>query len=168
MKLTFLATLLLSCAPLWRAQAQTSAYVDFTASKFTNLVDTNYLYGPTFGVSGHLVGTKRVALSYDVRGQILGTSQKYDSVAVGPRAQIHFKSFVPYGEFLIGFARYNDGAGHSSTDSEIDANAGVERTIKGPVSWRIFEYGYKEYFGLGGQFNPKSFSTGVAYAIGKR
>jgi hypothetical protein len=168
MKQVLFAAVALLCAPVWRAQAQVSAYVDFTAAKFTNLAGTNYLYGPTFGVSGRVADSKRIVLSLDARGQVLGTSQKYNSIAVGPLVQIRIKGLNPYGEFLVGFARYNDGAGNATTDAEMNFNAGIERAVKGPLSWRIFEYGYKQYYALGGQFNPKSFSTGIVYTIGGR
>ena len=168
MKRVLLIAVALLCAQVWKAQAQTSFYVDLTATKFTNLVATNYLYGTTFGVSGYLVGSKRIVLGYDARGQVLGTSQKYDSVAVGPRASVRVKGLKTYGEFLVGFARYNDGAGNSTTDAEIDFNAGIEKTIKGPISWRVFEYGYKQFYAYGGEYNPKSFSTGVVYTIGSK
>ena len=168
MKLAIFAAVALLCAPGWRAQAQSSAYVDITAAKFTNPLGTNYLYGPTFGVSSRVVSGKRIVLSFDARGQVLGTSQKYDSIAIGPRAQVRFKGLNPYGEFLVGFARYNDGAGNATTDAEINLNSGIEHVIKGPISWRIFEFGYKQYYGLGGQFNPKSFSTGIVYTIGSK
>jgi len=168
MKLALFAAVALLCAPVWRAHAQASAYVDLTAAKFTGSAGSNYLYGPTFGVSGPVAGSERIVLSFDARGQVLGTSQKYDSIAVGPRVRVRIKGLDPYGEFLVGFARYNDGAGNATTDAEINFNAGIERAIKGPISWRIFEYGYKQYYALGGQFNPKSFSTGIVYTIGAR
>ena len=150
MKLALFAAGALLCAPVWRAQAQASAYVDMTATRFTDSAGTNYLYGPTFGVSGRVAGSKRIVLSFDARGQVLGTSQKYDSIAVGPLVRVRIKRLNPYGELLVGFARYNDGAGNATTDAEINFNAGIERAIKGPLSWRIFEYGYKQYYALGG------------------
>ena len=79
---------------------------------------------------------------------------------------MRIKHFEPYVGFLIGFARYNDGVGHATTDAQLAVNAGVTRAIRGRFGWHIFEYGYKQYYALGGQFNPKTFSTGLTYTLG--
>jgi hypothetical protein len=103
---------------------------------------------------------------------LLGKSQRLDGVALGPKIgfTLH-KNYGIYGEFLVGFARYNDGLGNpasASTDSQIQLNAGIDRRVTPRLDWRVFEYGYQQYYGLGGEYNPKTFSTGVVLYLQKR
>ena len=152
------------------AVSQVSAYVEFSASKLTNLVQTNVLYGPTLGITAELTHGRHFRLGGDVRGEIYGTKQRLDAAALGPRATVSLRRYEGYGEFLIGFGRYNDGLGNVSsatTDSLIEIDGGIDRTITSRISWRIFEYGYKQFYGLGGQFNPKTFSTGLVFHVTK-
>lgn len=149
------------------AGAQASVYVDFSASKLTNLVDTTVLYGPTVGLSGQVAKLHNVNLSADFRGSFLGGSGKrLDGLVIGPRASFVTHRFEPYAEFMVGFARFNDGLGaknSSSTDSELEFNGGVDRRVTKRFDWRVFEFSYGQYYGLGGEYNPKTFSTGIVF-----
>ena len=37
----------------------------------------------------------------------------------------------------------------------------TNRQISKRFDWRVFDFGYQQYYGLGGEFKPKTFSTGV-------
>ncbi len=153
------------------ASAQVAFYGDFSASKLTNLTNTYVLYGPTVGLQDDL-GTKfGLTGGFDIRGGFYGGSQRLDEISFGPRVSGHVKGFMPYGEFLVGLARYNDGLGRKSsgtTDEQFELNVGLDRMITPRFDVRFFEFGYQEYFALGGQFNPKTFSAGVVYHLRKR
>jgi hypothetical protein len=153
------------------AQAQVSAYADFTASKLTNLVGTSVLYGPTIGLTATVVPLSHIKIGVDLRGSFLGASQRLDGIALGPSFAFSVKGLKPYAEILVGFARYNDGLGNPSsatTDGQLDFNGGVDKRITDHIDWRIFEFGYEQYYALGGQFNPKNFSTGIVYHFAQK
>jgi len=154
-----------------KAHSQVSFYGDFSASKLTYLSNTTILYGPTVGafVDFHQLGP--VKLSADFRGSFLGASgTRLDGVFVGPRfaTSVKLLKLKPYAEFMVGFARYNNGLNQvasSSTDAEIQVNAGVDRPVTKRFDWRVFEYSYSQYYGLSGEYNPKTFSTGVVFHL---
>ncbi|SNS37215.1 hypothetical protein SAMN05421770_101700 [Granulicella rosea] len=162
------------------ALSQVSVYVDFSASKLTGNSAaypaagqlTNVLYGPTVGVTKSLVGGHHLFLAADIRGTFTGGSgQRMDGVVVGPRVAIPVKKFAPYIEGMVGFARYNDGRNtsvSSTTDAQIQINSGIDYQVSKQFDWRAFEYGYEQFYGIGGNFNPKTFSTGIVYHIGGR
>jgi opacity protein-like surface antigen len=159
----------LTLAP--RAKAQAAIYGEFSGTAFTNLAGTNYAFGGTTGVLAD-VGTlfHRVTVTGDVQGRFLhDSSENFDSVTIGPRLEVPLKrGLVPYGEFMIGFARYNNnGLGISTTDSTIQLNGGVAKHLS-PHWDGVLEYSYSQFEGLGGQFNPKSVSIGAIYHFTKR
>jgi hypothetical protein len=150
---------------------QVSFYGDFSASKLTYLSNTNVLYGPTIGSFIDFASVKHINFSADIRGTFVGAGGvRLDGVVVGPRVAtaIKFQKLKPYAEFMVGFARYNNGqnaVASSSTDSEIQVNTGVDRPVARLIDWRVFEYSYAQYYGLGGQYNPKTFSTGIVFHL---
>lgn len=153
------------------AHSQVSFYGDFSASKLTYLSNTNVLYGPTIGSFVDVATFGPVKFSADIRATFVGANGvRLDGVVVGPRfaTAIKFQKLNPYAEFQVGFARYNNGmnaVASSSTDSEIQINTGVDRPIAKKFDWRIFEYGYSQYYGLNGQYHPKTFSTGIVFHL---
>jgi hypothetical protein len=162
------ALLALSLAAACPAHAQVSAYADFTAAKLTNLVGTKVLYGPSIGLTATLVPLSHLKIGVDLRGSFLGGSQRLDGLALGPIFTFSVKGLKPYAEILVGFARYNDGLGTSTsttTDGQLNFAGGIDKHITGHFDWRIVEYDYEQYYALGGQFNPKNFSTGVVYHL---
>ena len=153
------------------ALAQVDAYADFSASKLTNLDSTRVFYGPTIGVSAHVASPAHMRLSGDIRATLYGGSNHLYGLAVGPKVSFLTHRLQPYAEFLVGYARYNDGLGRPSsgtTDAQLQVNFGVDRAVTHKFDWRVFEFGYEQYYALGGQFNPKTFSTGVVYHLGRR
>jgi hypothetical protein len=174
MKLRWLLVFALAVLTGGQASAQVSAYVDFSASKLTGLGTngseaTNVLYGPTIGLTAHVAGLKRLQFAADLRAGFYGSGQKLDEIALGPKASLGVRKFTVYTEFLVGFGRYNDGLGHSasaSTDAQIELNSGIDRRVTKRFDWRVFEYGYEQYYGLGGNYNPKTFSTGLVFHLG--
>ncbi len=160
------ALLALCLAGASPAQAQVSAYADFTAAKLTNLVSTSVLYGPTIGLTATLAPLPKVKIGVDLRGTFLGGKKRLDGLAIGPVFAFSMKGVKPYAELLVGYARYNDGLGNPSsatTDGQLDLVAGIDKHINSHIDWRVFEFGYEQYYALGGQFNPKNFSTGLVY-----
>ena len=174
MRFRGLVVLALAVAMGKAASAQVSAYVDFSASKLTgglSTTTTNVLYGPTIGISAQVAQKAHLKLSADIRAAFYGDSMKLDQVAIGPKVGLPLKKYEVYTEFLVGFARYNDGLGHSTsaaTDAQIEINSGIDRRITQRLDWRVFEFGYEQYYGQGGEFNPKTFSTGVVLHLGAR
>lgn len=156
------------------AVSQVSAYAEFSASKLTGGISTqttSVLYGPTFGITAQLANKPRLKFYGDVRAGLYGTSQRLDGVAVGPKIGYPIKKFEAYAEALVGFARYNDGLGNkasATTDAQIQFNFGADRRVTERLDWRVFEFGYEQYYALGGVYNPKTFSTGVVVHLGKR
>ena len=153
------------------AHSQVSFYGDFSASKLTYQSNTNVLYGPTIGVFIDLKNLGPVNFSGDIRGSFVGASGvRLDGLVVGPRlaTSVKFLKLKPYAEFMVGFARYNNGqnvVASASTDAEIQINGGIDRPIAKLFDWRVFEYSYAQYYGLGGQYNPKTFSSGVVFHL---
>jgi hypothetical protein len=151
-----------------RAQA---LYGQFSASPWTNLVGTNYLYGATAGalIDGPLL-FGHMRLSGDVQARFVGTSvERYDGAAVGPRCSVPLRhGIAPYGEFLVGFARYsNRNEGGATTDATVQINAGIAKRIS--AHWDVTaDYSYAQYYALSGEYNPKTYSVGTIFHLVKR
>ena len=146
-------------------------YGQFSASQMTSLAGTNDLYGATTGVL--LDGPTlfhHMVISADIQGRFVGKSgEKLDGITAGPRftfSEAH--GISPYGEFLVGFARYNNPAeGNPTTDSTIQINAGVAKRISS--HWDLsLDYSYAQYYALGGEYNPKTYSFGTVFHFKKR
>lgn len=159
------------------AFSQVSVYVDLSASKLTGgtpqyTVATDVLYGPTVGITKSFVGGHHMSLGGDIRGTFVGgAGKRLDGLVVGPRFALAVKKFSPYIEGMVGFARYNDGLNtktSSTTDAQIQVNSGIDYKLSKSFDWRAFEYGYSQFYGNSGNYNPKTFSTGVVYHIGGR
>ncbi len=174
MKFLWLVVLALGAAVARPASAQISAYVELSASKLTGgltTTTTNVLVGPTIGVSAQLVEKGHLKFSGDLRAGFYGGSMRLDELAIGPKVALSIRKYEAYGEFLVGFGRYNNGQNlpaSSSTDSQIEINIGLDRPITKRFDWRVFEFGYEQYYGQGGEFNPKTFSTGIVAHLGSR
>lgn len=159
------------------AFSQVSAYVDFSATKLTGntpqlTVATDVLYGPTVGITKSLIGGHHMFLAGDIRGTFVGgAGKRLDGAVVGPRVAFPIKKLSPYVEGMVGFARYNDGLNtktSSTTDAQIQINGGIDYRLSKSFDWRAFEYGYSQFYGNGGNYNPKTFSTGVVFHISGR
>lgn len=161
------------------SQAQVSVYGEFSASDFHNLVSRDFLYGATGGLlyDGPTI-FHHVVVSADIQGRFVnGAGDTWNGITVGPRFTVPFKHFgriAPYGEFLVGFARFNgnqasyieNGSG-VTTDSTIQVNAGVSKPIS-PRFDVVADYSYAQYYAYGGQYNPKTFSLGTIFHFTKR
>jgi len=151
------------------ASSQVSVYADFSASKLTGgLVNptTNVLYGPTIGLTAVLGTKKNLVLSGDLRTGFYGNGARLSQAAVGPKLGLNVRNFQAYTEILVGFGRYNNGTGAASTDAQTEVNCGLDLRGKGILDWRVFDFGYEQYYGLGGIYNPKTFSTGIVIHLG--
>jgi hypothetical protein len=171
MKFGWLLVFVLGAAVAKPASAQVSVYADLSASKLTGGLGTqttNVLYGPTIGLTARIAGNKHLNLSGDVRTGFYQHSAGLDEVAFGPKVGFAVKKFEPYAEVLVGFGRYNDPNHAASTDAQMEVNCGLDWKRPGRIDWRVFEYGYQQYYGNGGEFNPKTFSTGLVFHLGKR
>jgi hypothetical protein len=165
-------------APMSKARAQAALYGEFSVSDLHNLVSTDYLYGGTAGIlyEGPTV-FKHVLISGDLQGRFLRKStapnhpgpELYNGITVGPRFSVPLKHGIsPWGEFLLGFARYDSGAVHgSTTDSTIEINGGVTKVVS-PHWDGVADFSYAQYYGLGGEYNPKTYSIGAVYHFSKR
>jgi len=153
------------------AHSQVSFYGDFSASKLTYQSNTNVLYGPTIGAFVNVANFKFIKFSGDIRGTFTGSSGvRLDGLVVGPRLEtdLKFLKLKPYAEFMVGFARYNNGLNQvasSSSDSQLQAIGGVDRPITKLFDWRVFDYSYMQYYGARQLYNPQTFSTGVVFHL---
>jgi hypothetical protein len=171
MKFGWLLVFALGAAVAIPASAQVSVYGDFSASKLTGGLTTQtttVLYGPTIGLTARIAGNKHLNLSGDLRSGFYHHSAGLDELAVGPKLGLGIKKFEVYSEVLVGFGRYHDNNNAASTDAQMEVNIGLDWKRSGPIDWRVFEYGYQQFYGLGGEFNPKTFSTGLVVHLGKR
>lgn len=158
-----------------KAKAQVAFYGEFSESVMTNEHTTFYLPGVTAGVllDGPTV-LHHLTISADLQGRFLNkSSARVNGVAGGPRFTLALKhGWAPYGEFLVGFARYyNNGFPQdvpgSTTDSLIQTNGGVARRIS-PHFDAVMDFSYEQYYAMGGEYNPKTASVGVIYHLNKR
>ncbi len=86
---------------------------------------------------------------------------------MGPRLRVALSKAQFYGEFLTGFARFHDSQGIGvtpTTDGQIEIVAGVDYGLSRRFAAR-FEYNYQQFYGIGGQFNPKTFSSGLVFLL---
>jgi hypothetical protein len=165
-----LALLLTGVVSFRTAQAQASVYGEFSASEFHNLVSNNMLYGATTGIlydgakiHGHVI------VAADIQGRFVRLNgQSLNGITIGPRFEVPLRhGWAPYGEFTVGFARYNSPITVSSTDSTIQLNSGLAKQLSSHLD-AVVDYSYAQYYGQGGQFNPKTFSIGGIYHFNKR
>lgn len=157
------------------AYGQANLYVQFSESKMANLISTQYLPGTTVGVM--LEGATilhHVLISADIQGRFVDSSSlKLNGTVAGPRFSVPMKHGVaPYGEFMVGFARLyssmpSTNFNGSTTDSEIQINAGLAKRISSHWDATV-DYSYAQYYGLGGMYNPKTFSIGTIFHFQKR
>ena len=153
------------------ARGQAAVYGQFSVSDLTNLVQTDLLYGATTGVI--LQGPTlrhRIIFSADVQGRfVFKNGESLNGLTVGPRISVPIKyRLTPYGEFMVGFVRYYSSTiPVRTTDSTIQINAGVVRSLSSRWDASL-DYSYAQYYALGGQYNPKTFSVGAIYHFKKR
>ena len=72
----------------------------------------------------------------------------------------------PFAEFMVGFARYNDSHGLSTTDNTWQANGGATKYLS-PRWDALLDYSYAQYGVNNGEFNPKTISIGAALPLCK-
>ncbi|HZL26331.1 MAG TPA: outer membrane beta-barrel protein [Acidobacteriaceae bacterium] len=154
------------------SHAQVAAYGEFSVSDLHNLVSQDFLLGATTGVlvdGPHIF--RALLVSADIQGRFVRKSgESLNGVTVGPRFSLSpkFGGLAPYAEFMVGFARYNNpNNGGPTTDSTIQVNGGVTKRVS--PRWDVAaEYSYSQYYALGGQYNPKTYSIGAVYHFTKR
>lgn len=170
-KAALLATgVVLALAPTL-ARAQASVYAEFSTSDLKGGVQTNYLYG---GTTGLLVdGPKlfhKVLLQANLQGRFV---QKYGESlyggTVGPRFVMPFqgKGFRPYAEFLVGFARFDNGVPNNrlvTTDNTFQVGVGATRHIRGRFDG-VVDFSYAQYGAENGQYNPHTFGAGILFHL---
>jgi hypothetical protein len=171
MKFRWLLVFALGVAVAKPASSQVSVYTVFSASKLTGgLVNptTTVLYGPTIGLTADLARKKNLILSGDLRTGYYSYSNgaHLTQAAIGPKLGLDVKNFQAYAEILVGFGRYNGETIAASTDAQTEVNCGLDLRGKGILDWRVFDFGYEQYYGLGGIYNPKTFSTGIVIHLG--
>lgn len=173
MKRFVLLFLLLTAGALPAAlHAQVSAYGEFSATRaYGPSADQNaYLYGVTTGVV--IDGPRKgpVLLSADIQGRFVeGSGRNFNGVTVGPRVSfpMHHGRLTPFAEFMVGFARWKSPTQTASTDSTIQINGGVAKAVN--ARWDIVaDYSYSQFYGYGGEYNPKTVSLGLVYHFVKR
>jgi len=176
MKYGWLVLLLLVVSiPPTKANAQASVYGQFSATDLKNLASTDLLFGGTVGLILDGPTWHRMQISADIQGRFVRKSgESLNGAAAGPRFSFPLKKhgLTPYGEFLVGFARYNNSIYAyqpmgATTDSQIQVNGGVAKKLS-PHWDASVDYSYSQYYALGGEYNPKTFSVGAIYHFVKR
>jgi hypothetical protein len=152
------------------AQAQVAVYGEFSVSDFASPTGTNYLPGVTAGLlydSAKIYN--RVTVAADLQGRFVRVKgQSLNGITIGPRFEVPLRhGFSPYGEFLFGFARYDSDSTGASSDGTLQINAGLARQFSPHIDG-VVEYSYAQYYGLSGEYNPKTFSIGAVYHLTKR
>jgi hypothetical protein len=173
MKRGWMALLLLVgfAAPV-ALHAQASVYGEFSTTRFFGTNEQSTFFGGTVGVliDGPTIFHK-ILVSSDIQGRFVGSNgEKLDGATVGPRFSLplHRVNLTPYGEFMVGFARYGGGpAGIASTDYMFQGNAGVSKQLS-PRWDGVVEFSYAGFGYNVGEFNPKTFSIGGVYHFVKR
>jgi opacity protein-like surface antigen len=154
-----------------RAEAQVAAYGEFNGALFTNSA-ANYALGGTAGVVVDTVTPFRhLVIATDLQGRFLNDSvESLNGGSLGARVKVPmFKGrLTPYGDFLIGFARYNNASAKiSTTEFTYQADGGVAKQLTS--HWdAVLEYSYEQFSVLGGPSNPQTFSIGAMYHFTKR
>ena len=93
-----------------KANAQAEVYGDFSATDISNAVNTDVLYGAATGLVIDGPTWHHMVISADIQARFVGKSgETLYGVGAGPRFSFPLKKhgLTPYGEFLVGFARYN-------------------------------------------------------------
>jgi hypothetical protein len=112
----------------------------------------------------------KAVVSGDIQGRFVGKSgERMDGLTVGPRFSVPLKhkTLTPYAEFMVGFARYNDSHGYSSTDNTFQINGGIAKQITPRLDIAL-DYSYAQFGFNFGQFTPKSYSGGLVYHFASR
>jgi len=156
-----------------QAEAQAEAYGQFSVTDLTNLASTDLLYGATTGLVIDGPTWHHMVIAADIQGRFVRKSgESLNGVGAGPRFSFPMKhGLTPYGEFLVGFARYNTNYVKNqigaTTDSQIQINGGLAKRVT--PRWDVTaDYSYSQYFALGGEYNPKTFSVGAMFHFVKR
>jgi hypothetical protein len=151
--------------------AQIGVYVEGTASDLQQGPGGNYLYGGTVGLLAEGPRFWKIAhLSADIQSRfVTNAGERLVGVAVGPRLSLSINKLhlAPYGEFMVGFARYRDSAAPgalNTTDNQWQANGGVVRRLS-PRLDAVVDYDYSQYGTENGKYNPKHFSAGIIFHI---
>jgi opacity protein-like surface antigen len=157
-----------------KAEGQAEVYGQFSVTDLTNLTSTDLLYGATTGLVIDGPTWHHMVICADIQGRFVRKSgEELNGAAAGPRFSFPLKKhgLTPYGEFLVGFARYNTtiypAQNGATTDSQIQINVGVAKQVSS--RWDIsVDYSYSQYYALGGEYNPKTFSVGAVFHFVKR
>jgi hypothetical protein len=151
-------------------------YGEVTAAKFAG-ANTSWMYGPTFGLY-YDYGFGPVALGFDVRASFLGhgdtngagSNESVKTGLLGVRGAItpHVLPFKPYGEALGGFGTVTGGEGAARTSGGHFAYqlvGGLDFTFIPRFDWRVVEFSYGRFSGLGDSYATKSLSTGLVFRL---
>jgi Outer membrane protein beta-barrel domain len=162
------------------AHAQVSFYGEFSADYLKGGPQTDVLYGGAGGVvfDGPKVLHDVLLFSGDIQvnsgyssagGGGYRTGEEYTALTFGPRVTLErtILKFAPYGQFNVGFARYDDNFSHSSTDNVYGVQVGATRKISPRLDF-LADYSYSNYGYNIRQYTPQTFGVGVAFHLTKR
>ena len=149
------------------SRAQVAVYGEFTGAQLQGGPQGDNLFGVTTGVLFEGATTHHLKLSADIEGRFLSHSgERLDSVTVGPRIGFgHLLGFSPYVGFNVGFGRYNNGAGFSTTDNLYGAQGGLTHHLSNRFDV-VLDYQYNFYGYNTGFYQPQTYSAGLIYHFG--
>ena len=153
------------------ARAQLAVYGSFSASDF-KLPHVGWQYGTTFGAYYDRWSIPFFAYGLDARGTVVGSGNTHIySGLVGPQIRFkpHILPFMPYVEAVVGAGNVQTGQGSTQNDItkfEYQFLGGVDWTILPRIDWRVAEFSYGSFSGLGrSSLNPNTLSTGIVFRL---
>jgi hypothetical protein len=154
------------------SRAQIGVYASFSAAKYDLPNNTDWTYGPTFGLYDDAFHLPIITVGFDARAAILGSEEttRLISGMAGPRLSAHLPliPLKPYVEGLVGVGHVTTGQGFARIDDlflNTGVAAGADLTFFPRFDWRIVEYSYSRFPSLNGGTNQKTLSTGLVFRL---
>jgi hypothetical protein len=158
--------LLLSFTMVPAAKGQLGLYGGFSAAN-TNIPNSKWLYGTTFGGYYNAYHVPLVNVGLDARVSILDGSNTVNGL-VGPRVEVHIPFLKPYLEGLIGASNISGGQGvtaFSQTAFSYGFTAGADLTILPRIDWRVVDYSYVRTPSVVTGTNQDILTTGIVLRL---
>ena len=153
-----------TCMPA--AKAQVGLYGGFSAAN-TNIPNSKWLYGTTFGGYYNALHVPLISLGLDARVSILDGSNTVNGLA-GPRLELHIPFLKPYIEGQVGASHISGGQGvttFNQTAFSYGFAAGADLTILPRIDWRVVDYNYIRTPSVVAGTNQDVLTTGIVIRL---
>jgi hypothetical protein len=149
-------------------RAQVGVYGGFSATKL-DVPQADWIEGASFGAYYNTVHLPVVNFGFDLRGSVLGGggATQVKSGLAGPRVVAHLPvvPLHPYVEGLVGAGDVKFGQGLAARDAThlgYGLAAGVDFTFFPRLDWRVVDYQWGHYNGVGDQ---STITTGLVLRL---